>query len=74
VQNKRTFNNISSPKFQTSSSLNIKITLQKIEGNKAENITLTPGNINIIKKKHSIKINLITWENKANTHRFENYI
>jgi len=52
VQNKRTVNNnISSPKFQTSSFPKIKITLPKIEGNKAKNITFTPGNINIIKKK-----------------------
>lgn len=41
-----------------------KITLSKTDGNKAENITLTPGNINIIKKKRSIEISLITRENK----------
>ena len=33
------------------------------DGNKVENITLTPGNINVIKKKRSTEINLITREN-----------
>ena len=46
------------------SSPKIKITLSNIDGNKAEDITLTPGNIDVIKRKHSTVINLITRESK----------
>jgi len=44
---------------KTSSSPKIK--LSKNDGNKIKkNLTLTPRNINIVKKNHSIEINLIT--------------
>lgn len=49
---------------EINSSPKIKITLSEIEGNKVEDLTFTPRNINISKKKQLIKINLITRENK----------
>jgi len=50
---------------EISSFLKIKITLSKNEENKIENLTLTSGNINIIKKNHSIEINFIRENNQS---------
>lgn len=50
---------------EINSSPKIKITLSETDGNKTEDITLIPGNIEIIKRKQLTEIHLITHENKS---------
>lgn len=57
---------------EINSSPKIKITLSKIDGNKAEDITSKPGNIKIIKNKQLKEINLITREDKSTPLNLEN--
>jgi transposase InsO family protein len=56
---------------ETHASPKIKITLSKKNGNKTEDLTLTPGNIKITKGKHPIEVNLITRKEGNSTAEME---